>query len=292
MSGLEPVGRLPELKHISRRTLPGVLGHLRASTGSVLRVSFFLTNQMRAQLHYAQLNGTLPILYAFLARSGKTITDVALPHAGAGRDAQALRRRADQERAQWRQDRLHVRRRQAADALLLQHRRLQRRPQEQQRLPQVLRAAGHRRCVREERVLSDAQRQLLDGARLPADAHGLPRAGRHRRAHPLLQSPTTGSCARSAAISGRSACSAAGISGSLRTSSARTAPSRSHSASAIVGDPTSPICCWQPGNSAKLGDRASADRIARAPQIQMHSDSTKRPSDSRCEVHPPSAWSA
>jgi hypothetical protein len=77
MSGLEPVGRLPELKYISRRTLPGVLGHLRASTGSILRVTFFLTNQMRAQLHRAQLNGTLPILYAFLARSGKTITDVA-----------------------------------------------------------------------------------------------------------------------------------------------------------------------------------------------------------------------
>jgi hypothetical protein len=33
MSGLEPVGRLPEMKHITRRTLPGVLGHLRASTG-------------------------------------------------------------------------------------------------------------------------------------------------------------------------------------------------------------------------------------------------------------------
>ena len=78
MSGLEPVGRIPEMKHISRRTLPGVLGHLRASTGSVLRISFFLTNQMRAQLRYAQLNGTLPILYTFLARSGKTVTGVEL----------------------------------------------------------------------------------------------------------------------------------------------------------------------------------------------------------------------
>jgi hypothetical protein len=77
MSGLEPVGRLPKLEHISRRTLPGVLGHLRTSTGSVLRISFFLTNNMRAQLRYAQLNGTLPILYTFLARAGKTITDVS-----------------------------------------------------------------------------------------------------------------------------------------------------------------------------------------------------------------------
>jgi hypothetical protein len=77
LSGLEPIGRLPEVKYITRRTLPGVLGHLRASTGSILRVTFFLTNQMRAQLHHGQLNGTLPILYAFLARSGKTVTDVS-----------------------------------------------------------------------------------------------------------------------------------------------------------------------------------------------------------------------
>ena len=77
MSGLEPVGRLPGLQHISRRTIPGILGHLRASTGSILHVTFFLTKQMRAQLHYAQLNGTLPILYTVLSRSGKTITDVA-----------------------------------------------------------------------------------------------------------------------------------------------------------------------------------------------------------------------
>ena len=76
LSGLEPVGRLPEMKHITPRALPGVLAHLRASTGSVLRISFFLTNQMRGQLRYAQLNGTLPILYTFLARSGKTITGV------------------------------------------------------------------------------------------------------------------------------------------------------------------------------------------------------------------------
>ena len=53
-----------------------------------------------------------------------------LYHVGPRRHGQTLRRRADQGRAQRRQDRLHLRRRQAADALLLQHRRLQRRRQE------------------------------------------------------------------------------------------------------------------------------------------------------------------
>ena len=63
------------------------------------------------------------------------------------RIGQTVRRRAGQGGAERGQDRLHVRRRQAADALLLQHRCLQRRHQEQ-RLSQVLRGAGQRRRIR------------------------------------------------------------------------------------------------------------------------------------------------
>jgi hypothetical protein len=76
LSGLEPVGRLPETEPITPSTLPGALEHLRDSTRNVLRMSYFVTRQMRYQLDNAQLNGTLPILYTFLARSGKTITGV------------------------------------------------------------------------------------------------------------------------------------------------------------------------------------------------------------------------
>src|SRR5262249_9051790 len=76
LSGLETVGRLPEMGSITPSTLPGVLDDLHASTRNVLRISYFLTKQMRYQLHDAQLSGTLPIIYAFLARSGKTITGV------------------------------------------------------------------------------------------------------------------------------------------------------------------------------------------------------------------------
>jgi hypothetical protein len=78
LSGLEPVGHIPGLEHISHRTVPGILANLRASTGSVLNISFFLTKNMSAQLRYGRLTGTLPILYTFLARAGKTITDVSL----------------------------------------------------------------------------------------------------------------------------------------------------------------------------------------------------------------------
>lgn len=77
MSGLEPVGRLPDPKFLSRRTVPGVVGHLQSSIRSITNVSFFLTKQMRHQLNSTHFNGTLPILYAFLARADKTITDVS-----------------------------------------------------------------------------------------------------------------------------------------------------------------------------------------------------------------------
>jgi hypothetical protein len=77
MSGLEPVGRLPESKFVSRRTVPGIVGHLQASIRSITNVSFFLTKEMRYQLSSTQFNGTLPILMAFIARADKTITDVS-----------------------------------------------------------------------------------------------------------------------------------------------------------------------------------------------------------------------
>jgi hypothetical protein len=43
----------------------------------VLSFSFFITKQMKTDLHAGQISGTLPILYVFLARSGKTIHNVS-----------------------------------------------------------------------------------------------------------------------------------------------------------------------------------------------------------------------
>ena len=77
MSGLEPVGRLPESKVVNARNVGGLLGHLQSSISAITRVSFFLTKQMSYQLRATQFNGTLPILYTFLARADKTITDVS-----------------------------------------------------------------------------------------------------------------------------------------------------------------------------------------------------------------------
>jgi hypothetical protein len=74
MSGLEPVGAVP---NASERTI-GSLPRIQQSIGTSLRFSFFITQNMRNQLTGGDLAGTLPILYVYIARSGKTIREVSL----------------------------------------------------------------------------------------------------------------------------------------------------------------------------------------------------------------------
>jgi hypothetical protein len=75
LSGLEPVGTVPDLTTL-RGSLAPNLSRLRASLGSIMSYSFFITHHMKSDLRAGQVNGTLPILYVFLARSGKTIREV------------------------------------------------------------------------------------------------------------------------------------------------------------------------------------------------------------------------
>jgi len=78
MSGLEPSGAIPELSDISARSLGRELGAIRGALGNLLKHSYFITSEMGSQLHRSRLSGTLPIIYVFLARSGKTIREVSL----------------------------------------------------------------------------------------------------------------------------------------------------------------------------------------------------------------------
>jgi hypothetical protein len=77
LSALEPVGSVPDLTRMPRGGIGAALYNVERSMGSILSFSFFITKSMRTDLHAGQLDGTLPILYVFLARSGKTIRDVS-----------------------------------------------------------------------------------------------------------------------------------------------------------------------------------------------------------------------
>jgi hypothetical protein len=77
LSALEPPGSVPDLTRLPRGRIASALYNVERSLGSILSFSFFITKQMKTDLHAGQISGTLPILYVFLARSGKTIKSVS-----------------------------------------------------------------------------------------------------------------------------------------------------------------------------------------------------------------------
>jgi len=77
LSALEPPGFVPDLTRLPRGGVGAALYNVERSLGSILSFSFFITKQMKVDLHAGQVSGTLPILYVFLARSGKTIRSVS-----------------------------------------------------------------------------------------------------------------------------------------------------------------------------------------------------------------------
>ncbi len=73
MAGLELPGDIPDVAKLPRSSIPQELSALRGSLNSVMSYSFFITKAMKRDLYGRRLTGTLPVLFVFLARSGKTI---------------------------------------------------------------------------------------------------------------------------------------------------------------------------------------------------------------------------
>jgi hypothetical protein len=72
------VGEIADLTAISPWAINGELRNLELSMGSLFNFSFFITQNMKTQLREGPVNGTLPFLYVFLARTGKTIHELNL----------------------------------------------------------------------------------------------------------------------------------------------------------------------------------------------------------------------
>ncbi len=76
LAGTEPIGPLPDVARLTGPALEPALHNFEKALNSVLSFSFFITKDMKTDLQQEQLQGTLPIFYVFLARAGKTITDI------------------------------------------------------------------------------------------------------------------------------------------------------------------------------------------------------------------------
>jgi hypothetical protein len=81
MCGQEAIGPAPDPLRIA--DLPGALQNLESAMKDSLRTTYFITQDMKINLQQ-HLNGTLPILYVFLARADKTIREVTFVRLDAG----------------------------------------------------------------------------------------------------------------------------------------------------------------------------------------------------------------
>ncbi len=76
MAALEPSGSVPDLMRMPRGSVDAALANIEHSLGNIMSFSFFITKHMKVDLHAGQISGTLPLLFVFMERSGKTIRDV------------------------------------------------------------------------------------------------------------------------------------------------------------------------------------------------------------------------
>ncbi|MDX2205881.1 MAG: hypothetical protein NW223_24235 [Hyphomicrobiaceae bacterium] len=78
MAGLELPGRVPDISKLRRGSVASELSRVRTALRTLFSHSYFITSEMGSDLSRTQLSGTLPILYVFLARTGKTIKEASL----------------------------------------------------------------------------------------------------------------------------------------------------------------------------------------------------------------------
>jgi hypothetical protein len=82
LCGKEALGPPPDPLHIAN--LSGALGNLENAMKSSLNTTYFITKNMKVDLHEQNLNGVLPILYTFIARADKSITNVTFGSLNSG----------------------------------------------------------------------------------------------------------------------------------------------------------------------------------------------------------------
>src|SRR5262245_32093079 len=75
LCGKEALGPPPDPLRIAN--LSSALGNLENAMKSSLNTTYFITKDMKVDLHEQNLNGVLPILYTCIARASKSITNVS-----------------------------------------------------------------------------------------------------------------------------------------------------------------------------------------------------------------------
>lgn len=74
--GLEPEGHVPDIRKLNHDRVAVNLQNLQRSLNAILAWSFFRTLDMTDDFRRTELNGTLPVLLAFMGRKGNTVLDI------------------------------------------------------------------------------------------------------------------------------------------------------------------------------------------------------------------------
>ena len=74
--GLEPVGQLPDLKKLDKNVLSGYLASLQNSLATLISGGFFKTIDMASDFQPGRVNGIVPVLMVFLAKTDHKVLDI------------------------------------------------------------------------------------------------------------------------------------------------------------------------------------------------------------------------
>ncbi len=77
LTGLEPVGAVPQLEQFKPDELNASLADLRKSLHAILSFSFFKTIDMKVDFKRSRFQGVVPVLMTFAAKSGYDVTNVS-----------------------------------------------------------------------------------------------------------------------------------------------------------------------------------------------------------------------
>lgn len=76
LAGLEPAEPLPRLSDLSQGEIDNGLTGLHNAVSTIMQSGYFITTEMRSNLQATRFRGVLPLLLAFMARTGHTVESV------------------------------------------------------------------------------------------------------------------------------------------------------------------------------------------------------------------------
>lgn len=76
LCGLEPAEPLPRLSDLSQAEIDRGLYGLHNALSTIMQSGYFITTEMRSDLQATRFRGVLPVLLAFMARTGHTVESV------------------------------------------------------------------------------------------------------------------------------------------------------------------------------------------------------------------------